>query len=143
MGLEVIDSEIVNAIRRKDNQRLMRELVSSRGRVMTPSDVAPFFLVDAKTVTRWAMAGLIPYFKTPGGHTRFWEHDVVDALQDEMVANPLREFVEWLVSLNDVEQQDERRAISINDIINRARYALECRRVSLRARTDGTRTKEY
>jgi excisionase family DNA binding protein len=39
--------------------------------LMTPSEVAEFFNVDPKTVTRWAKAGKIPSFRTVGGHRRF------------------------------------------------------------------------
>jgi excisionase family DNA binding protein len=44
--------------------------------VMTPGQVAELFKVDAKTVTRWATAGKLVSFKTPGGHRRFWKKDV-------------------------------------------------------------------
>jgi excisionase family DNA binding protein len=43
---------------------------------MTPGDVAKIFSVDPKTVTRWAVRGVIPSIKTPGGHRRFRESDV-------------------------------------------------------------------
>lgn len=37
----------------------------------TPQEIAKLFSVDPKTVTRWAAAGKIPSFRTPGGHRRF------------------------------------------------------------------------
>ncbi|MEU8264432.1 BldC family transcriptional regulator [Micromonospora sp. NPDC048999] len=42
-------------------------------RLLTPGEVAALFRVDAKTVTRWAAAGRLPYIRTPGGHRRFPE----------------------------------------------------------------------
>lgn len=39
--------------------------------LMTPGEVARFFSVDSKTVTRWAKAGKIPSFRTIGGHRRY------------------------------------------------------------------------
>jgi excisionase family DNA binding protein len=46
------------------------------GRVLTTAEVGRMFGVDPKTVTRWAVAGRIPSFRTPGGHRRFREDDV-------------------------------------------------------------------
>ena len=34
-------------------------------------DVAEMFGVSVSTVTRWAMKGLLPAIRTPGGHYRF------------------------------------------------------------------------
>lgn len=50
---------------------------------MTPSEVARDFRVDPKTVTRWAQAGKIKSFKTPGGHRRFRRADVLELLEAE------------------------------------------------------------
>ena len=44
--------------------------------VMTPAEVARLFHVDPKTVSRWANAGKLRSFKTPGGHRRFYEADI-------------------------------------------------------------------
>ena len=49
---------------------------TSKGRLLTPGEVAKVFRVDPKTVTRWAKAGRLPSMKTPGGHVRVWEDDV-------------------------------------------------------------------
>ena len=38
---------------------------------MTPGEVAAYFHVDPKTVTRWAKAGKLTTFRTLGGHRRF------------------------------------------------------------------------
>jgi excisionase family DNA binding protein len=51
-------------------------------RLMTPGEVAQFFKVAPKTVTRWALAGKIPSIRTLGGHRRFKESDVLAAMQD-------------------------------------------------------------
>lgn len=44
--------------------------------LLKPGEVARMFRVDAKTVTRWALAGRIPSIKTPGGHARFRRVDI-------------------------------------------------------------------
>lgn len=49
--------------------------------VMGPEDVARVFGVAAKTVTRWAKDGKLPYFLTPGGHRRFYRKDVMELLE--------------------------------------------------------------
>ena len=48
--------------------------------LMTPSEVAALFRVDVKTITRWAKAGKLPCFKTPGGHRRYRRGDIDRAL---------------------------------------------------------------
>lgn len=50
---------------------ILRAMSVSTDRVLSPSEVAELFGVGAKTVTRWADSGLLPYFKTLGGHRRF------------------------------------------------------------------------
>jgi len=52
-------------------------------RLMTPSEVADAFRVDAKTVTRWAKTGRIGSIRTPGGHVRFRESEVRALLSGE------------------------------------------------------------
>lgn len=44
--------------------------------LMTPLQVAQLLRVDPKTVGRWADAGRISSFRTPGGHRRFLESEV-------------------------------------------------------------------
>lgn len=44
--------------------------------LLTPSEVAKIFRVDPKTVSRWAKAGLIHSIRTPGGHHRFYLHEI-------------------------------------------------------------------
>lgn len=38
------------------------------------------FNVNPKTVARWASSGLLGAIRTPGGHRRFREEDVVELL---------------------------------------------------------------
>lgn len=52
----------------------------SGGRILTPSEVAEMFHVDPKTVTRWAKAGKLTYFRTLGGHRRYRENEVLKLL---------------------------------------------------------------
>jgi excisionase family DNA binding protein len=51
-------------------------------RLLTPGEVAELFVVDPKTVTRWAAAGRIGSIRTPGGHRRFRESEVRALLED-------------------------------------------------------------
>jgi len=48
--------------------------------LLTPAEVASMFRVDPKTVTRWAAAGSIGSIRTPGGHRRFRESEVLQLL---------------------------------------------------------------
>ncbi|WP_242908756.1 BldC family transcriptional regulator [Actinomadura terrae] len=45
--------------------------------LLTPWEVAKLFRVDAKTVTRWAARGKLPFVRTPGGHRRYPESAVL------------------------------------------------------------------
>lgn len=51
-------------------------------RLLTPGEVAALFRVDPKTVTRWATAGRIGSIRTPGGHRRFRESEVMTLLSE-------------------------------------------------------------
>lgn len=56
----------------------------SRGsKLLTPREVADAFRVDAKTVTRWALAGRIGSVRTPGGHRRFFAAEVEALLRGD------------------------------------------------------------
>jgi excisionase family DNA binding protein len=44
--------------------------------LMTSDEVGALFRVDAKTVVRWANSGRLRSILTPGGHHRFWSHEV-------------------------------------------------------------------
>lgn len=46
------------------------------------SEVARFCHVTPDTVRKWAEAGRIPVFKTPGGHRRIRRDDLIQFLQD-------------------------------------------------------------
>jgi excisionase family DNA binding protein len=50
-------------------------------RPLTPGQVARLFNVSITTVGKWADAGLIPSFRTPGGQRRFDPADVDAALE--------------------------------------------------------------
>jgi excisionase family DNA binding protein len=45
--------------------------------ILTTQQVADLFAVHPTTVTKWADSGSLPHFRTPGGHRRFREADVV------------------------------------------------------------------
>lgn len=49
--------------------------------LMTPGQVAALFHVDPKTVTRWAHAGRLGSLRTPGGHRRFRQAEVMALLR--------------------------------------------------------------
>ena len=44
--------------------------------LLTPAEVAAFFGVDPKTVTRWANAGQLACIRTPGGHRRYFGPEI-------------------------------------------------------------------
>ena len=54
---------------------------SPDGRLLTPEEVAAMFRVDPKTVSRWANRGRIGSIKTPGGHRRFREAEILKLLR--------------------------------------------------------------
>jgi len=39
--------------------------------IMKPGEVAKFFNVNLRTITRWADAGLLSSWRTPGGQRRY------------------------------------------------------------------------
>lgn len=44
--------------------------------ILTTQQVADVFSVHPNTVVKWANDGVLPYFRTPGGHRRFYGADV-------------------------------------------------------------------
>lgn len=48
--------------------------------LLTPAEVAAWFKVDVKTVSRWAKAGKLTSIRTLGGHRRYRETEVRDLL---------------------------------------------------------------
>lgn len=46
-------------------------------RILTPLEVSRRLGVNPKTVTRCAELGALPCFKTPGGHRRLRESDII------------------------------------------------------------------
>ena len=57
-------------------------------RLLTPHQVAQMFRVDPKTVARWASNGWIGYIRTPGGHRRFRESEVLALLAERAMPAP-------------------------------------------------------
>ena len=58
-------------------------------KLLTPQEVATFFRVDPKTVTRWAKAGKLTSVRTLGGHRRYREAEVRTLLSgSEQQATP-------------------------------------------------------
>jgi excisionase family DNA binding protein len=51
------------------------------GPPLTAPEVAVLFRVDPKTVVRWANAGVLPSFRTPGRHRRFYRADIIPLLK--------------------------------------------------------------
>lgn len=51
-------------------------------RLLKPGEVAALFRVDVRTVARWAKRGQLGSVRTPGGHRRFRESEVL-ALRGE------------------------------------------------------------
>ena len=49
---------------------------------LSRGDVARLFGVSPSTVTRWARTGVLPAFRTPGGHYRFRFEDMRKAAAD-------------------------------------------------------------
>ena len=45
--------------------------------LLTPQEVSVLFKCDPKTVTRWAKAGRLTSVRTPGGHRRYLETEVL------------------------------------------------------------------
>jgi excisionase family DNA binding protein len=43
---------------------------------LTTAQVAAIFSVHPQTVTKWAVQGLLPHLRTPGGHRRYKREDV-------------------------------------------------------------------
>lgn len=55
-------------------------MTTPREPLLTPGEVAALFRVEPKTVTRWAAAGRLHCIRTPGGHRRFLESEVMALL---------------------------------------------------------------
>ena len=49
--------------------------------LLTPAQVASIFKVDSKTVSRWAKQGKLTSYRTPGGHRRYKEAEVLALLR--------------------------------------------------------------
>lgn len=51
---------------------------------LRPGQVAAVFQVSRRAVNAWALSGLIPSIRTPGGHHRFLASDVHALLKSRM-----------------------------------------------------------
>ena len=51
-------------------------------RLLTPGQVAAIFQVEPQTVSRWNRTGRLAAVRTPGGHRRFSEDDVLTLLEN-------------------------------------------------------------
>lgn len=59
----------------------MIPIMDTKDRLLTPAEVGKLFRCDPKTVTRWAASGKIGSIRTPGGHRRFRESEVLELLR--------------------------------------------------------------
>jgi excisionase family DNA binding protein len=57
---------------------------------LSRGEVAQLFGVSASTVTRWARLGLLPAFRTPGGHYRFPAEETRRAARHPSAADLVR-----------------------------------------------------
>lgn len=48
-----------------------RVYVSDRDDLMRPIEAARTLAISRRTLSEWAVAGLLPYRETPGGHRRY------------------------------------------------------------------------
>ncbi len=51
-------------------------------RPLTTKYIAEMFGVDVTTVLRWADDGKLPYFRTPGGHHRYFPEDIRKLIEE-------------------------------------------------------------
>jgi len=58
-------------------------------RLLTPGEVAAVFRVNPKTVSRWAKAGRLAAVRTPGGHRRYRQTDVLALLSPADAGQPV------------------------------------------------------
>lgn len=63
-----------------------------RGAVLGRKDIAEIFDVTPETVGRWAIAGKIGFFRTPGGNRRFPECEVERMQNGEPVPDIVKEL---------------------------------------------------
>jgi excisionase family DNA binding protein len=62
----------------KDEERaVIDSLEADYGRFMTPGEVARSLRVGPKTVARWAQEGRLSAIRTPGGHRRYHEAEIL------------------------------------------------------------------
>lgn len=71
----VVSADALLAVPASATETVIQKL-NRMGPMMKPHEVAELFLVDPKTVTRWAAAGRITCIRTPGGHRRFDREEI-------------------------------------------------------------------
>lgn len=83
-------------------------------RWLSLSDVAKLLGVHEGTVRRWADAGRLPFFRTPGGHRRFLAQDVAAFLDGSRTTSdsPVQQVESQLLTVvrNDISQHIERQS---------------------------------
>jgi len=55
----------------------------STERLLTPAEVSALFRVHVHTIARWARDGKINCIRTPGGHRRYRESEIRDAMRTD------------------------------------------------------------
>ena len=67
----------------------------SKSSIITTAQAAKILGVSPRTAQLWTESGVIPTWKTPGGHRRMFEEDVVAVLHrsDDIVVKPRRVLV--------------------------------------------------
>jgi excisionase family DNA binding protein len=51
-------------------------------RMLSAAQVGEIYGVDAKTVSRWADEGRLGCIRTPGGHRRFFESEILQGIKE-------------------------------------------------------------
>lgn len=56
---------------------MIKPKIDDVDRMLTPAEAAVILRINTNTVAAWAGHGLIGYARTPGGHRRYREADVM------------------------------------------------------------------
>lgn len=110
-------------------ERRAAERLEALDSVMTTDEVATLFKVKRQAVAAWVARDLLPYFRTPGGHMRYYRADVEALFNRCAEGLPVNEtaavdLLRWIVRLDTPEGAEDRRRVTLNEIITRARDAL-------------------
>ncbi len=60
---------------------MIEEAPSEFPKLLSPEQVGKIYGVDSKTVSRWADEGRLKHIRTPGGHRRFFEDEIMDNIR--------------------------------------------------------------